>query len=123
MHVVWAVQNSSIVDHVCENELKEAMEDPRFELVVYETRKASADVEKMAAASSSSSAAGNMRGVQYGRPDIGAMIREARQNCASNLAVVTCGPPRMADACRAAVVEVLGEKGPGVEFYDEALGW
>ena len=115
VHVVWAVQNSALVDNICEHELKEAINDPRFDLVVYETRKASADVEKMASTAS--------RAVQHGRPDIGVTIREARRNCARNLAVVTCGPPRMADACRAAVVEVLGESGPGVEFYNEALGW
>jgi len=117
VHVVWAVQHSSLVDNICENELKEAIGDPRFDLVVYETRKVSADVEKMASTSTAS------RAVRYGRPDIGATIREVRQKCKRNLAVVTCGPPRMADACRAAVVEVLGESGPGVEFYNEAMGW
>lgn len=117
VHVVWAVQHSGIVDNICEHELKEAMNDSKFELVVYETRKASADVEKVASLSTAS------RAVQHGRPDIEAMIREARGKCAKNLAVVTCGPPRMADACRAAVVQVLGESGPGVEFYNEALGW
>jgi hypothetical protein len=83
--------------------------------VVYETRRASAGVEKTASTAS--------RPVKCGRPDIEATIREARRKCARNLAVVTCGPPRMADACRAAVVEVLGESGPGVEFYNEAFGW
>jgi hypothetical protein len=117
VHVVWAVQHSSIVDNICEHELKEAANDPRFDLVVHETRKASADVEKMASLSTVS------RAVQHGRPDIEATIREARRKCARNLAVVTCGPPRMADACRAAIVRVLGESGPGVEFYNEALGW
>lgn len=117
VHVVWAVQHSHLVDNICEHELKEATSDPKFDLVVYETRRASADMEKMASPSTAS------RPVKHGRPDIEATIREARQKCAKNLAVVTCGPPRMADACRAAVVEVLGEKGPGVEFYNEALGW
>jgi NAD(P)H-flavin reductase len=116
VHVVWAVQHSHLVDNICENELKEALNDAKLDLVVYETRKASADVEKMAPSKAS-------RPVIHGRPDIGAVIREAREKCGRNLAVVTCGPPRMADACRAAVVDVLGEKGPGVEFYNEALGW
>ena len=116
VHVVWAVQHSALVDNICEHELKEALNDPKFDLVVYETRKVSADVEKMASPTTT-------RAVRYGRPDIGATIREASRNCARNLAVVTCGPPRMADACRAAIVEVLGESGSDVEFYNEALGW
>jgi NAD(P)H-flavin reductase len=115
VRVVWAVQNSSLVENVCEHELKEAINDPNFDLVVYETRKASGDVEKMASSAS--------RPVQHGRPDIEATIREARGKCERDMAVVVCGPPRMADACRAAVVESLGERGPGVEFYNEALGW
>lgn len=119
VQVVWAVQNSALVDNVCANELKEALSDANFELVVYETRKASADVEKRAAPPLSTA----LRPVLHGRPDIEATMREARAKCSSNLAVVTCGPSRMADACRAAVVEVLGESGPGVEFYNEALGW
>jgi len=117
VQVVWAVQNSALVDNVCANELKEALSDANFELVVYETRKASEDTEKRAAPSTVS------RPVLHGRPDIEATIREARAKCTKHLAVVTCGPPRMADACRAAIVEVLGESGPGVEFYNEALGW
>lgn len=116
VYVVWAVQHSALVDNICEHEIKEALNDSKFDLVVYETRTVSADVEKMASSTTT-------RAVRYGRPDIGATIREARRNCARNLAVVTCGPPRMADACRAAIVKVLGESGPDVEFYNEALGW
>lgn len=116
VHVVWAVQDSGLVETVCANELKHAMQDVNFELAVYETRKAGGDVEKGAKTAAS-------HPVQHGRPDVEATIREARQKCKKNLAVVTCGPPRMADACRAAVVEVLGESGPEMEFYNEALGW
>jgi NAD(P)H-flavin reductase len=116
VHVVWAVQHSHLVDNICENELKEALNDARFDLVVYETRKVSADVEKTASSKGS-------RPVIHGRPDIGATIRDTREKCAKNLAVVTCGPRRMADACRAAIINVLGESGPAVEFYNEALGW
>lgn len=60
-----------------------------------------------------------------GRPDFASAIRDARRECVgSSLAVVCCGPPRLADACRRGVVEVLGEKdGPGVEFFNEAMAW
>jgi NAD(P)H-flavin reductase len=116
VHVVWAVQHSHLVDNICDNELKEALNDSKFDLVVYETRKAGADVEKTAPLKGS-------RPVVHGRPDVEATIRDARGKCGRNLAVVTCGPPRMADACRAAIVAVLGESGPDVEFYNEALGW
>lgn len=112
VHVVWAVPSLCLVDNVCQHELREATRDPKFNLTVYETRKA----EEKAAPELSCA-------VKPGPLDIEATIREARENCAKNLAVVICGPPRMADACRAAVVKVMGESGPGIEFYNEALTW
>lgn len=115
VHVVWAVQRFGLVEDVCQNELKEAISDPQFNLVVYKTRDSAGKPE--------TPASGASYAVLHGRPDIEATIREARQKCTKNLAVVTCGPTRMADSCRAAVVEVLGENGPRVEFYNEALGW
>ena len=62
-----------------------------------------------------------------GRPDFVSAIRDARRDCVGrSLAVVSCGPPRLADACRKGVVQVLGDgegKGTGVEFFNEAMAW
>jgi ferredoxin-NADP reductase len=112
VHVFWVVQNSALVDNVCAHELKDSLANENFEMVVYETRKPGRDAEEM-----------ERKLVNHGRPDVELTIREAREKCKKDLAVVVCGPPRMVDACRVAVVDVLGERGPRVKFYNEALGW
>lgn len=114
VHVVWAVQEPSLVENVLSHELNEAINNPRFDLLVYKTRGSD---EKATSGTACPYA------VDHGRPDIEATIRDAREKCTRDLAVVTCGPTRMADSCRAAVVEILGESGPRVEYYNESLGW
>lgn len=115
VQVAWAVQQTHLVEDVCENELKEATSHPRFNIDVYCTRQKAEIPSKMAS--------GSVYSMHQGRPDMEAVIREARRNCTKDLAVVTCGPPRMADQCRAAVVAVLEESGPNVQYFNEALGW
>jgi NAD(P)H-flavin reductase len=136
-HLVWAVPNASLVDNVCENELAAAVREPSFRMTVYQTRGAeslgSSELEKNDAdgkefpyprGKSSSATAYTLL---QDRPDFFSAIRDARRDCVGpSLAVVSCGPPRMADACRRGVVQILGDdegKGPGVEFFNEAMGW
>jgi NAD(P)H-flavin reductase len=135
VHLVWAVPNASLVENVCENELAAAVREPSLRMTVYQTRGAkslgSSELEKNdedgkefpRGESSSATAYTLLRD----RPDFFSAIRDARRDCVGpSLAVVSCGPPRMADACRGAVVEVLGDEGagrPGVEFFNEAMAW
>jgi len=144
VHVVWAAQTTDLVENVCENELAAALRDPGFRLTVYATRwggvadaAATLDSSLSSVVDSpgnaedtekekvKSKATGSSYPVLRGRPDLTFAIRDARKNCTRNLAVVVCGPPRMADACRKRVVEVLGDEGAGpeVEFFNEAMGW
>jgi NAD(P)H-flavin reductase len=127
VHLVWAVPNASLVDNVCENELAAAVREPRFTMTVYETRVGSDGSENDEKTSGIGNASSCSYRVLRGRPDFASTIRDARRNCIGNaLAVVSCGPPRMADACRGAVMEVLGDEGagrPGVEFFNEAMAW
>jgi NAD(P)H-flavin reductase len=127
VHLVWAVPNASLVENVCENELAAAVREPGFRMTVYETKMGSDGLkndEKMPGTGNASSCSYR---VLRDRPDFASTIRDARRNCMGNaLAVVSCGPPRMADACRGAVVEVLGDEGAGrprVEFFNEAMAW
>jgi predicted ferric reductase len=123
VHLVWAVPNAGLVETVCENELAATMGNPNFRMSVYETRGGSpgGDGEKKSSDDTAAYA------LFPGRPDLASAIRDARRDCLGHsLAVVSCGPPRLADACRRGVVEVLedGEgKGTGVEFFNEAMAW
>lgn len=62
--------------------------------------------------------------VVVGRPDVTAEIQSSAQGAVGGrLAVVACGPARMADDSRAAVVGVLGEGFHRVEYFQEAFNW
>ena len=60
------------------------------------------------------------------RPDVHDIVVTAAQAEAVNgrrMAVVSCGPARMADDARAGVVAALGKRCEGVEFLPETFGW
>ena len=62
--------------------------------------------------------------VVTGRPDVTAEIQSSAQGAVGGrLAVVACGPARMADDSRAAVVGVLGQGFHRVEYFQEAFNW
>ncbi len=66
--------------------------------------------------------------VLYGRPDIGAEVRDAARELGARerLAVVACGPAMMADDARKAVVDVLGrDRSPSssIEYFEESFNW
>nr|POE47010.1 putative ferric reductase transmembrane component [Quercus suber] len=112
MQVVWAAKSREIVDGVCEQELAASAAHANFTMDVYLTADSPANIK-----------AESPYTVRSGRPDIYAAVVDARAKCRRDLAVVSCGPPAMADATRAAVVRALGEAGPLVEFFNETAGW
>lgn len=115
IRLAWAVPQRHLVDNVCENELAAIVRNRRFYLDVYLTSGAAEDPEKPAGIPPYA--------VHFGRPDIYAVMRDARQKCTSDLAVVTCGTPAMADVCRAGVVRLLGENGANVAYFNETMLW
>lgn len=61
--------------------------------------------------------------VLHGRPDVYAEVEcAARTVGAGSLAVVACGPARMADDARRAVVDMLG-RGSNIEYFEESFRW
>jgi Ferric reductase NAD binding domain/FAD-binding domain len=52
-----------------------------------------------------------------------AVKKHASDGAGGKLAVVSCGPPRMADDTRSAVVMMLGEGYGCVDFYPESFTW
>ena len=59
-----------------------------------------------------------------GRPDVRESVRKMAGDAGKGrIAVVACGPARMADQARAACVEVLGGGFDGVEYFEESFKW
>ncbi|KAM0287044.1 hypothetical protein ACHAQH_000729 [Verticillium albo-atrum] len=62
--------------------------------------------------------------VRFGRPDVPAEVEDAVGAAqAGSLAVVACGPARMADDARRAVVDSLGHTEAKVEYFEESFTW
>lgn len=61
---------------------------------------------------------------RFGRPDVADEVADAVAAAGGgSLAVVACGPARMADDARRAVVEHLGKGSSRVEYFEESFKW
>ena len=66
------------------------------------------------------------RGVEIvvGRPNVSLSVEEAAEDAGRcSLAVVACGPARMADEARRASVSMLARGHRGVEYFEESFKW
>ena len=64
--------------------------------------------------------------LRIGRPDISAIIEEENRMLTGKMAVLACGPDRMVDATREAVVKCVGKdaaEGARIQYFEEAFGW
>ncbi|KAF8461713.1 ferric reductase like transmembrane component-domain-containing protein [Kalaharituber pfeilii] len=62
----------------------------------------------------------------YGRPNIAQIIEEEIKSLTGTMAVLTCGPDKMVDGTREAVVKCVGREGgegARVQYFEEAFGW
>lgn len=66
------------------------------------------------------------RGVTFeaGRPNVRSLVEEAAQDVGQqSLAIVACGPARMADEARKASVQMLAKGFSGVAYFEESFKW
>lgn len=63
--------------------------------------------------------------LKYGRPDVYGEVTRAVRNASDSehVAIIACGPARMADDARKSVVEKLKPGGPQVEYFEESFQW
>lgn len=115
VHIVWAVPQKHLVDDVSAHELAAVLEHPRVSMEVYLTGAAVVGLDAMTSHTPYT--------IHLGRPDVLEAMERARFKCTRNLAMVSCGPPPMSDACRRAVVELLKQDGPEPGYFDETMTW
>jgi NAD(P)H-flavin reductase len=66
------------------------------------------------------------RGVSIlnGRPNVRSSVREAAEDAGQqSLAVVACGPARMADEARRSSVQMLADGYVGIDYFEESFKW
>lgn len=116
LRIVWAVREHAFLASVL-REFRGLLEDERVELEVHVTQ----DVKN-----TDDVPADGMKRVKLmpGRPAVHDVVEEmAGESGYDRLAVVACGPARMADETRKACVAMLGRGFRGVEYFEESFKW
>ncbi|KAL6814399.1 ferric reductase like transmembrane component domain-containing protein [Trichoderma sp. SZMC 28015] len=110
----WAVREPAFVRDVLSKEAKSALETGMLSLHLYmsavndfSTNDLPSKVER-----------------HVGRPNIHSVVMSAARGAqGSNLAVVACGPAKMADDSRLAVVDALKNGNHNIDYYEESFTW
>ncbi|KZM23559.1 oxidoreductase [Ascochyta rabiei] len=114
--IVWAVREHEFLNSML-REFKHLLADERCNLEVHVTQ----DVEHKDDIPEHAP-----RGVtiEVGRPNVHSLVGEAAHDVGRlSLAIVACGPARMADEARMASVQMLGQGFTGVEYFEESFKW
>ncbi|KAF2215486.1 hypothetical protein CERZMDRAFT_105155 [Cercospora zeae-maydis SCOH1-5] len=122
INICWAVPQRELADDICANELASVIKVGRLNVTVHLTSD-DEDEEGVEGHHRGRSKRRQPYEVVLGRPDVEAVMRRHRRLATRNLAILTCGPPQFSDACRAAVVKILGEDGLEVGWYNESMTW
>ena len=126
VHIVWAVREAAFASSILRRDLRDLLrrhsrhDNVSFSLDVYITGDAESqylELDKLP------------KGIDVlqERPDVSEEVRGAARELGSQqkLAVVACGPARMADDSRKAVVDMLGtgREGSSIEYFEESFNW
>ncbi|KAM6479473.1 ferric reductase like transmembrane component-domain-containing protein [Trichoderma sp. SZMC 28011] len=110
----WAVREPAFVRDVLSKEAKSALETGMLSLHLYMS-----SVNDFGANDLPSTVERHV-----GRPNIHSVVMSAaRGSQGSNLAVVACGPAKMADDSRLAVVDALKNGNHNIDYYEESFTW
>lgn len=114
--IVWAVREHAFLASMMQ-EFKLLLGDERCTLEVHVTQ----DVEHKDDIPDHPP-----RGVSIlnGRPNVHSSVSEAAEGAGQRpLAVVACGPARMADEARKSSVQMLADGHAGIEYFEESFKW
>lgn len=118
VRVIWAARESEFAAEVIGKDLYNYLDAGLLSLDVYITKdeRGSGDVR-------SSDLPKEVR-VLSDRPDVRAEVEiTTKSSGGESLAVMACGPARMADDVRSSVVEMLAKRHSNVEYFEEAFRW
>ncbi|KAF1961944.1 ferric-chelate reductase-like protein [Byssothecium circinans] len=120
VRVVWAVREHAFLASVL-RELEGLLEDERVSFEAHVTQDVEGKGEDL---DMESDGVFKKVKIEGGRPDVMVAVEEAaREAGQERLAVMACGPGRMADQARRASVEMLAKGYRGVEYFEESFKW
>lgn len=114
LKIVWAVREEEFLNECLEVDFRGLVGDERLAVSAFVT-----------AALEEGGLGRKGVKVQKGRPDVVREIEDAAEEAGfeAGLAVVACGPGKMADDSRRTVVELLGRGYGKVEYFEESFNW
>ncbi|PYH89331.1 ferric reductase transmembrane component 4 precursor [Aspergillus ellipticus CBS 707.79] len=145
IQLIWSGRQKQLFDEVCCRDLSVALEHSDISATLFCTDKSSVaniieseattPTKEVAADSADlkGTSSGSVRSVEdlnvqlrYGRPAIHSTVMTAVSEAkasSARLAVLTCGPAKMADECRASVYDAMKGGFQDIEYFEEAFGW
>jgi predicted ferric reductase len=118
VRIVWAAREFEFAAEVIRGEFFESLDGGKLSLDVYITKD-----ERCIRTSESSNWPKEVR-VLSDRPDVRDEVEDAtRRSEGERLAVVACGPAKMADDARRAVVDLLASGQSRIKYFEEAFRW
>ncbi|SPO07426.1 related to ferric reductase Fre2p [Cephalotrichum gorgonifer] len=117
VRIIWSVREPGFADEVLREDIRDGFRDGKVSMDVFLTRGADGPLDPDGGWPKNVS-------VVVGRPDVTSEVQAAAQGAAGGrVAVVTCGPAKMADDSRRTVVEMLAAGFHGIEYFQEAFNW
>ncbi|OQD97272.1 hypothetical protein PENVUL_c084G06606 [Penicillium vulpinum] len=117
MELIWTTKQAAFIQDVSRRELKPALERSDFRASFYATRDSSASSEDPTDFGFD---------IQSGRPHLQSLIMSRACDACSastSLAILVCGPPRMADEARAATHLAMRQGYHSIKFVEESFTW
>ncbi|KAJ6118066.1 hypothetical protein N7471_013943 [Penicillium samsonianum] len=117
MELVWTTKQAEFIQDVSRRELKHALKREDFSASFYATRDSTASSEDPTDFGFD---------IQSGRPHLKSLIMSRACDACSagtTLAILVCGPPRMADEARAATHLAMRQGYRSIKFVEESFTW
>ncbi|KAI3282570.1 hypothetical protein CBS147309_620 [Penicillium roqueforti] len=117
MELVWTTKQAAFIRDVSRRELKRALKREDFSASFYATRDSTASSEDPTDFGFD---------IQSGRPHLQSLIMSRAcdaSSAGSSLAILVCGPPRMADEARAATHLAMRQGHRSIKFVEESFTW
>jgi len=122
--IIWAIREESFLNETLSIDFQNLLPDERFSLEAFITgHEITSDHDSEEIANMGE----HVKGVRIhkGRPNVRQEVVDFAEELASNsdVAVMACGPARIADDARASVVEMLGRGWGKMEYFEESFNW
>lgn len=118
IHIHWATREPALVMEVLNRDFREALRSDEFDLDIYLTSGSGTDTRL--------ESIGSQFGVEWHKRRLDASTAVAaavEQAAGTSLAVVACGPAKMADDTRRAAVRSMQPGAGRIDYFEESFQW